>query len=494
MPKTNSRKQQVKKTTSVSTDSGRSARIDPPHEMAHEPVGTVAENASAAVEQQETIAKPDNKSVVSEAEPHASVVLVQQARLQAQQLAEHLRSQQQSLDRRESELQAKLAQLEQQERNNRLWLRQQHELLGEQLAALNERDKELSRLAAQLGSAESDHDQRRQEVVAEILSRRDGLDRREAAIRAREIEQAQQQRQIDDAAAALKDASEAHDQLSGELDQRSNQFDLRRSATLQMVGRYLNGEMLIASKPSRQTSLLERDELDLLADSLVELQEKRSKLTETEDLWQRARVEVDELRSELLAARQQLHTERQQQHKRQEEQSRRAETELENRNHALQLANDHLELRRAAVEQMRGELTLMQRDTLETRLAAEQILAQLAGAIPPAQLTHQIARSRSKLVDYYRLQNDELTEQRQQLEALAAQLPVQHEKLHRQRRELEQSLQERQTELEKMAGQLAGREAELDRQQEMLTKQQIQWDHERVDYQRQIRRLLAEIA
>jgi len=153
-----------------------------------------------------------------------------------------------------------------------------------------------------------------------------------------------------------------------------------------------------------------------------------------------------------------------------------------------------LELRRAAVEQMRGELTLMQRDTLETRLAAEQILAQLAGAIPPAQLTHQIARSRSKLVDYYRLQNDELTEQRQQLEALAAQLPVQHEKLHRQRRELEQSLQERQTELEKMAGQLAGREAELDRQQEMLTKQQIQWDHERVDYQRQIRRLLAEIA
>src|SRR6185436_14682409 len=107
-------------------------RIDPPHPMANG-----CETASPEVE------KPDPPPAGDVEVEVASLAMVQQLRLQAQQLSQHLSQQQQDLDRREAELQARAAQLEQQERNNRLWLKERHDEFAEREAALKSSEQQL---------------------------------------------------------------------------------------------------------------------------------------------------------------------------------------------------------------------------------------------------------------------------------------------------------------------------------------------------------------
>ncbi len=489
-----------------SIDTVRETRFDPPHRIANDasdrvpglPTESPALNAAAV------------DDVVLE---RSALAIVEQVRLQAQQLAEHLRHQQNDLDRREAELQAGLAKQEQQQRNGRLWLRERH-------VELTDRDEELSRLnrtldvrTGELEAIELNQIELRQRSQEELHARREGLDRREAAIRELELTLDERHRNTLLSAEALVDAAAAHDQLSQSLETRSREFDDRHSAVIGMIGRFLKGETHISIKTNqrassegrhagraraagdedRSPSMFERDELDELGSLLVELQNRRTHLAEAETLLLRARSETDELRERLLAERAILESQRKSERRQLEEQRQRVEGEWQKRRESLQLANDQLELRRAAVDQMRGELALVQRETLETRLAAEELLAQLAGAVPSAQLTHQLARSRSKLSEHYRLQIDELAAQRRQLESLSAQLPEQHEKLNRQKRELEAWLTARQAELEKMAEQLAAREQLIDRQQGHLEQHRIDWDRERNEYQQQVRRRLAEL-
>jgi hypothetical protein len=134
-----------------------------------------------------------------------------------------------------------------------------------------------------------------------------------------------------------------------------------------------------------------------------------------------------------------------------------------------------------------------QREALENRLAAEELLAQLAGAIPPAQLSHQIARSRARLTECYRLQQEGILDERRQLEALAGQITEQHGRLAAQKRDLERWLHERTDEAEAETARLAEREKQLDLQRDRIDKQRYDWEHERQEYQHHIRRLLAEL-
>lgn len=62
----------------------------------------------------------------------------------ARQLAEHLRAWQRELDRREGQLQAMLAALDQERRANRLWLGSRQESLAEREAAVREHEAQIA--------------------------------------------------------------------------------------------------------------------------------------------------------------------------------------------------------------------------------------------------------------------------------------------------------------------------------------------------------------
>ena len=439
----------------------------------------------------------------------ASLAMVQQLRLQAQQLSEHLHAEQSDLDRREADLQSRLAHVEQQERSNRLWLKDRHDELAEREAALVAREAELTEKLDRLKQREGDYTLLRREGDEGLRSRHRDLDRREAAIRDAEEYLRTQSHEIETARHALDDGGAAHDQLLRELEGRIDEFDDRRTATIEMITRFLAGEAVIPTRPkrrlrdsSRQTglpangdahTLFIRDEFDELADVLVELQTRRKNLGDAESLLSRAESEVAELRQALLAERKQLYHDRETDRRRRDESRRRSEVELERHRTALETGSQQLEMRRAAVDQMCAELTIAQREALENRLAAEELMAQLAGAVPSAQMSHQLARLKARLTECYRLEQSEIAEGRSQMETLATQVSQQHEQVMGRKRELERWLRECESDVEAAAARLADRERLLDQQRETLEKQRFDWEHERQEYQHEIRRLLAEL-
>jgi chromosome segregation ATPase len=457
---------------------------------------------------------PANQEPASDVEMEvASLAMVQQLRLQAQQLAEHLRGQEANLDRREAEFQARLADLEQRERNCRLWLKDRHEELAEREAVHLAREKRFLERAAEQDQANAECAELNRQRESDLQARRDALDAREASIETAEERADQRLREIEIAAAELKDASAAHEELAANLERRTSRFDVRRSAAVEMLARFLDGQPPLAARltlpghgdavrfiasesrisdPSTAGDLA-RDVFDELAALLAELHHRRQNIRQAESLLARAQLEVNELRQSLVAERTQFYAERQSQRRRIDEAERLADGELAARREALEVASQQMELRRAAVDQMRAELTIAQREMLEDRLATEELLAQLAGAVPPAELSRQITRTKTRLADFNRLQAEHIADERRRLEALAMEITRQHDSLATQKRELEQWLRRRQTDADTAAARLADHQTELEHQRDLLEKQRFDWEHERQEYQREIRRLLAEL-
>ena len=163
--------------------------------------------------------------------------------------------------------------------------------------------------------------------------------------------------------------------MVADLERRMSRFDARRGTAVEMIARFLDGQPILAARPTRTgddaarfiasqrresepptAGNLSRDEFDELVTLLAELNDRRQHIRQTESLLARAQSEVADLHQSLLSERKQFYAQRQSEHRRQEEHDRRAEGELAARREALEAASQHLELRRAAVDQMRAEL------------------------------------------------------------------------------------------------------------------------------------------
>ena len=131
----------------------------------------------------------------------------------------------------------------------------------------------------------------------------------------------------------------------------------------------------------------------------------------------------------------------------------------------------------------------MHRETLEIRLATEELWVQLSGSAPPAALTRSLGRIRTQLADQYRLANAELLEQKKELASIRDQLAGQYEKLIEQRRQFEHWAGGRQREAEQQAARLIAREQELEDTESRFAEQSQQWELERREYEQEIRRL-----
>jgi chromosome segregation ATPase len=499
MPNLDTRSRSISAANSETPSPVRENRIDPAHRMSNGR-DMEADQAIAAVADDEEMEV-------------ASLAMVQQLRLQAQQLSRHLNDHQADLDRREAELQARQADVEQRERNNRLWLKDQHEDLSQREQELAARETQLQERARQVDEWREHQAELYRQQLADLEARRETVCRREADL-AQKTEQSEGRiREIETAAKELDDASRAHAELAADLERRTGAFDARRDAVVEMIARFLEGRPVLAVKPSHSTKSeaatfissaqpkaetglagrLVRDQFDELASVLAELDGRRKRIGETESLLFRAQSEVAELHQLLLAERKQFYAERNSQFRRLEDTARRGEAELAARRETLESASQQLEVRRAAVDQMRAQLLIAQREALENRLAAEELLRQIAGAAPSAQLSRQIALTKARIAESLRRKEQDIDDQRQKLESLAVEIGQQHDRLAMRKRELEQWLREQQADIESDAARLAAHEQEQARRQELLEKQRFDWEHERQEYQREIRRLLAEL-
>jgi septal ring factor EnvC (AmiA/AmiB activator) len=177
------------------------------------------------------------------------------------------------------------------------------------------------------------------------------------------------------------------------------------------------------------------------------------------------------------------------QRKRWAAEQRRAMAELQKQREAIERRSEHVDKSRAALEQLRDELGRVHRETLDVRLATEELWARLCNSAPPAALTRSLESIRNKLANHYRLSNDLLREQRAELEHVRGQLVEQHQKLVDEKCRFEQWIGRRQKEMDQQATHLTEREKELQQREAELQHEADRWQAERQEYQEEIHRL-----
>jgi hypothetical protein len=168
--------------------------------------------------------------------------------------------------------------------------------------------------------------------------------------------------------------------------------------------------------------------------------------------------------------------------------------ELEEKRRTLEQRTEHVDQSQASLEQLRGELGRMHRETLEIRLATEELWAELSAAAPPAALTRSLGRIRTRLADQYRMANAEIQQKKEELERLRSQLAERYEKLVRQKRQFDEWAAACREEVEQQSSRLLERGRELDRREADTHEQSRQWQAERLELQQEIRRLQTKIS
>src|SRR5690606_26194040 len=117
-----------------------------------------------------------------------------------------------------------------------------------------------------------------------------------------------------------------------------------------------------------------------------------------------------------------------------------AQTQAEwaQRQQMLEARAARLDARELQLERLRQQLQQAQRETLEMRLATEELWGQLSGTLPAAALTKSVSRLRNRLADQFKLAADDLADQREAVEQSRTRLETQLERLVQQRSELQQ--------------------------------------------------------
>jgi chromosome segregation ATPase len=176
------------------------------------------------------------------------------------------------------------------------------------------------------------------------------------------------------------------------------------------------------------------------------------------------------------------------------QQRQQAMADIEQQRETIQRRAEHVDRCWAALKQFRVELDRMHRETLEVRLATEELWAQLSGAAPPAALVRSLGQIRSKLAEQYRRANLELAEQRKELEAIRAELLAKHEELNAHKRQFDEWAAGTHDDCQQEASRLVAREQQLREKSMEFRHQSQRWQAERLRYQLELRRLQSLVA
>jgi hypothetical protein len=310
-----------------------------------------------------------------------------------------------------------------------------------------------------------------EQLAGHLRLRQEGLDRREAQLNARCAEFDQELR-------------------SARLWFAERQQDLRDGENKSAGPEHQNQQDPAGKEAFRQRQDAEEQSLRAKADA-VALRERRLEEAETQLAGMRA--ETAALERELEQRREQLEAQGRLDRRNLAELQRKNESELARKKLLLEQQNERLDHHRLAVERSREELSRMQREAIEMRLAAEELQAQLMGSLAPAALQRSLGALRQRLSDYYRLEAAAVAEQAAELATLKAELAVEHDKLSARHEELTQWVSARLAESQQQASRLEAREQELERQEQARQEQERMWREERFEQQQRIRRLQAEL-
>jgi hypothetical protein len=171
----------------------------------------------------------------------------------------------------------------------------------------------------------------------------------------------------------------------------------------------------------------------------------------------------------------------------------RLAADIERQRREIEQRGEHVDQSRAALEQFRAELSRMHRETLEIRLATEELWAELSGSTPPAALTRSLGRIRSRLADHYRMANADLEQKKNELERLRDHLSEQYEKLVRQKRSFDEWAAACRDEAEQQAARLQAQVEDIERREADMGEYARAAQAEKLELQQEARRLRSKL-
>jgi chromosome segregation ATPase len=196
--------------------------------------------------------------------------------------------------------------------------------------------------------------------------------------------------------------------------------------------------------------------------------EKYSRLKEMESELLEAQAEATRIREGLVRERHQMQKSAEAERQRLKESQQLALKRLEDERRDLAQKNQRMEQMQSALENSREDLGRMHRETLEIRLATEELWLRLSGAAPTEHLKESLGKIRARLGDQYRDAIAKLEQQKEDLKALREQLMEQHEKLMVRREELDRWVERCERAVHQRESQVKSKEAELDRRESTI--------------------------
>jgi hypothetical protein len=338
---------------------------------------------------------------------------------------------------------------------------------------------------------ESEQLQRQAEQLAHFLRDRQGeLDHREAQLNA-EIAQLETD---------LRRERLCFSEREAELELRRQELDNREKEILERLERLAAADAALKRKTGAEAELAARSATHTLenaqpARQASDLNDQRQRnLEESEIRLAQAQAETQKFQEQLTAQRRELREEVHQERQRLIREQRQALAEPEKKRQVLERGAKHADQCRAGLIELRAELQQMHRETLEIRLATEELWIKLSGAAPPDALSNPLGRIRNRLADQYRLTNAELLKQKEELENIRDKLVEQYRNLVEQKQRFERQMDAGREESQKQASMLIAREQKLLEQQTQFEEESQQWHVARMQYEQEIRLLRLELA
>jgi hypothetical protein len=459
-------------------------------DAAHPPLASNHATALLPVDAPQPAPRETVMAATGRSPVHAQV----QLQMQAAQLGDQLKRRQEELDRREAQMNAETAELENELRQARLWLRERTEELDRREAEMQAQADSLQEQATRTATLAEAHEKESRGRELVLAEREAALHRKGASLRNweahlyRETESLREQQQ-----------QLAHEREQGEtaLLRDRQRWQTEQQALQQMLAlAAANLEKHRAAVEEQEARLNARlgksFEIDRLDEAHQTLEFRRLRLHEAEQLLSEQREELDDQRRQLAEERAELARRIAEQNAAWEARSTEAGELWRRRREALSRRAEQLDHRRTAVEALYAEAMNAHRETLEMRLAIEQMWLELQGAHAPAAITQSLAEARRKLAEHAQHSTASFAEQREELHSLADRLTAQQVKLRQQREELDREAAARHREIEQQAAWLAAREQELNRQERDFREAERRWADEKRDLQRRLREALSD--
>ncbi len=377
----------------------------------------------------------------------SEAVAADQLQQQAAELSEHLRTRQHSLARWEASLNARSAQQDDQQRNARLWLREQQIELSNRFSEFQRRASLLEERAAALDAVGT---------TAQTLARE------QEEVRQRAVDLTQQQQALD---LELENVRRQADWLNAERENWQQQCR-REQLSLDRLRQQLMAEHALTEQLNQGL----REQLTQghrNADQSAQLAAQRQELlAQTAQLRQQQET-LDQQRCELAQEKKTWHMRTLEQRQSLAARWRRRRRLLQSQLEALQSRRRLVNEQHEAMLCRQEDLDRQQRQIREDRFVLQQVQAQLEQRTTPThiaaleQAIHQYVEAQSAALE------QKLAERKQELRQLAATIQRQQESLQTRHDRLHGVLVQRQSELDEWAARLALREHTLERHEHL---------------------------